>query len=89
MNSCWPSTSLPDCWLCRGRGTDKQDCLARRVQRRFPAATIVHRLDRDTSGIMLMAVERETHRRLSRQFELREVAKTYFAVVAGSVAAAE
>ena len=39
-----------------GRGEDKQDCLSRRVQVRYPDALIVHRLDMATSGLMLMAL---------------------------------
>lgn len=70
-----------------GRGPDNQDCLARRAARRFPGARIVHRLDRDTSGVVVMGLDAEAHRELSRQFEARRVEKRYTAVVAGPVAA--
>jgi RluA family pseudouridine synthase len=43
----------------------------------------VHRLDRDTSGIIVFARDGDTHRLLSRAFEAREVEKTYYAVVHG------
>jgi tRNA pseudouridine32 synthase/23S rRNA pseudouridine746 synthase len=66
-----------------GRGPDKQDCLIRRVQKRFPEARIVHRLDFSTSGLMVIAQNRESHRILSRQFENRETEKTYVAKVYG------
>lgn len=66
-----------------GRGPDKQDCLARRVQAVLPTARIVHRLDRDTSGLLLMALDDETHRQLSRLFADRAVEKTYLADIAG------
>ena len=66
-----------------GRGEDKQDCLSRRVQRRFPDALIVHRLDMATSGLMLMARGIGMQRALSRLFERREVYKRYLAVVEG------
>ena len=66
-----------------GRGEDKQDCLSRRVQRRFPDALIVHRLDMATSGLMLMARGVGMQRALSRLFERREVHKRYLAVVEG------
>jgi tRNA pseudouridine32 synthase/23S rRNA pseudouridine746 synthase len=66
-----------------GRGPDKQDCLIRRVQKRFPEARIVHRLDFSTSGLMVIAQNRESHRILSRQFENRETEKTYVAKVFG------
>jgi tRNA pseudouridine32 synthase/23S rRNA pseudouridine746 synthase len=66
-----------------GRGPDKQDCLSKRVQEIYPEALIVHRLDQDTSGLLLMARGIEAQRRLSRLFETRQVKKRYVAVVAG------
>jgi tRNA pseudouridine32 synthase/23S rRNA pseudouridine746 synthase len=66
-----------------GRGPDLQDCLAARVQRLIPAARVVHRLDRDTSGLMLMALDADAQRHLGRQFEARTVQKTYQCVVRG------
>lgn len=69
-----------------GRGADLQDCLSARVQAEFPEALIVHRLDRDTSGLMLMARSLDVQRALSRQFAEREVEKSYVAVVHGRVA---
>ena len=44
---------------------------------------IVHRLDRATSGLMVVAKNDETHRRLAKQFSGREVRKTYIALVHG------
>jgi 23S rRNA pseudouridine1911/1915/1917 synthase len=44
---------------------------------------IVHRLDRDTSGVILVAKDETTHRDLSLQFELRKVFKEYAAITAG------
>lgn len=66
-----------------GRGPDKQDCLAARVQARYPDALIVHRLDMATSGLMVMARGAAVQRELSRAFAAREVSKRYIAVVAG------
>jgi len=66
-----------------GRGPDLQDCLAARAQGVFPGARVVHRLDRDTSGLMLMALDAAAQRCLSGQFERREVGKVYIAVVHG------
>ncbi len=66
-----------------GRGEDKQDCLSRRVQARYPEALIVHRLDMATSGLLLMARSPALQRALSQMFERREVYKRYLAVVAG------
>ncbi len=68
-----------------GIGPEKQDCLARRVEARFAGARIVHRLDRETSGVIVMAMDAGSHRELSRQFEQRLVEKCYIAVVAGVV----
>ena len=68
-----------------GIGPENQDCLARRVEERFAGARIVHRLDRDTSGVIVMALDADAHRELSRQFEQREVTKRYVAVAAGRV----
>ncbi len=69
-----------------GIGPEKADCLVARVSTRFPGARIVHRLDRDTSGVMVLATDADTHRRLSMAFEARQVSKTYHALVAGHVA---
>ena len=66
-----------------GRTPDKQDCLIHRVQKLFPEARIVHRLDFATSGLMVIAQNRESHRELSRQFENRDIEKTYLAKVFG------
>ena len=66
-----------------GRGADKQDCLAARVQARYPDALIVHRLDMATSGLMVMARGPAAQRALSQAFAAREVRKRYVAVVAG------
>jgi tRNA pseudouridine32 synthase/23S rRNA pseudouridine746 synthase len=66
-----------------GRGPEKQDCLSKRVQDRYPEALIVHRLDQDTSGLLLMARGIEAQRRLSKLFETRQVKKRYVSVVAG------
>jgi tRNA pseudouridine32 synthase/23S rRNA pseudouridine746 synthase len=70
-----------------GRGPDKQDCLSARVQRSFSDALIVHRLDRDTSGLMCFARGLENQRRLSRAFAERAVRKRYVACVLGRLEA--
>lgn len=66
-----------------GRGPEKQDCLAARVQARYPDALVVHRLDMATSGLMVMARGAAAQRALSRAFADRTVKKRYIAVVAG------
>lgn len=69
-----------------GRGADKQDSLATRVQTTYPDALIVHRLDMDTSGLMIMAREITTQRMLGNMFAERQVEKHYIAIVSGLVA---
>jgi tRNA pseudouridine32 synthase/23S rRNA pseudouridine746 synthase len=68
-----------------GRGEDKQDCLSRRAQERYPGALIVHRLDMATSGLILMARSPALQKALSQLFERREVHKRYTAVVDGEL----
>jgi tRNA pseudouridine32 synthase/23S rRNA pseudouridine746 synthase len=68
-----------------GRGPDKQDCLYHRVLELFPDALVVHRLDMDTSGLILFARSPEAQRNLSMQFEKREILKVYVAIVEGIV----
>ena len=68
-----------------GKAKEHADCLQFRAQRVFPTATVVHRLDMATSGLMVMALNKPAHRHISKQFELRETAKTYQAIVFGQV----
>ncbi len=68
-----------------GRGADKQDCLYHRILERFPDARVVHRLDMDTSGLILFARSPDAQRSLSAQFEQRTIEKTYFAIVEGVI----
>lgn len=69
-----------------GRGPDKQDCLASRVQAVHPEARVVHRLDMATSGLWVMARGPEAQRALNDAFAGQAVHKTYEAVVAGRLA---
>ena len=66
-----------------GKTPDLADCLIARVQAVFPQALLVHRLDRDTSGVMVFAVTPQAQRHLGLQFEKRQTKKTYVARVAG------
>ena len=68
-----------------GRGPELADCLITRLQVAFPHALLVHRLDRDTSGVMIFALSPHAQRDLSMQFEQRRTKKTYVARVAGEV----
>jgi tRNA pseudouridine32 synthase / 23S rRNA pseudouridine746 synthase len=72
-----------------GRLPEHQDCLQTRVQRVLPSATIVHRLDMATSGILVMALNKIAHVAISRQFEQRKTTKSYRARVLGLVKANE
>jgi len=66
-----------------GKGDHLSDCLLVRVQAAFPTALLVHRLDRDTSGVMVFALTPHAQRHLGLQFERRHMKKTYVARVSG------
>lgn len=68
-----------------GRGPEKQDCLIKRLLSKYPNSRIVHRLDQPTSGIVICPQGYEALRFIAKQFEAREVQKSYVAVVAGLV----
>lgn len=68
-----------------GRGPDKADCLSARVQAEYPEALVVHRLDMETSGLMVFARSLDAQRALNRAFEQRLVEKYYVAVVSGII----
>lgn len=70
-----------------GKAAEHQDCLERRVQRVYPEARIVHRLDMSTSGIVVMALGLDSQRHLNRQFEQRQTEKHYIARLEGTVQA--
>lgn len=66
-----------------GKGEHLADCLIVRIQDAFPEALLVHRLDRDTSGVMVFALTKPAQRHLGLQFEKRQMKKTYVARVFG------
>jgi tRNA pseudouridine32 synthase / 23S rRNA pseudouridine746 synthase len=70
-----------------GRDLDGQDCALSRLRQLFPGEEIltVHRLDRDTSGILLLARDRDTYRHLTQQFQDRQIQKVYEAVLGGNL----
>ena len=68
-----------------GKGEHLADCLLTRVQAAFPEALSVHRLDRDTSGVMVFAVTPHAQRHLGLQFERRHTKKTYVARLWGEL----
>lgn len=68
-----------------GRNPALADSLASRVQKEFPQAQMIHRLDKDTSGVVLMSLNRKAHAKIAAQFENRTTEKSYIAVVWGRV----
>ncbi|MFT0211852.1 RluA family pseudouridine synthase [Pseudomonas sp. F1_0610] len=67
-----------------GRAEDNKDCLVTRLNDNgYPEARIVHRLDWETSGILVLARDADSHRELSRQFHDRETDKGYTALCWG------
>jgi tRNA pseudouridine32 synthase/23S rRNA pseudouridine746 synthase len=67
------------------RRPDGQSLLEVLAVERNEKLYIVHRIDRDTSGLILFARNEQAHRWLNRQFETRSVSKTYLAVVYGVI----
>ncbi|NJS37206.1 MAG: RluA family pseudouridine synthase [Brachymonas sp.] len=72
-----------------GRGADLADCALHRVRRRFPNALLVHRLDEATSGLLMFALHPAAQKAASWAFELRQVKKTYLALVHGLLCESE
>jgi RluA family pseudouridine synthase len=71
-----------------GRGEEAGEALSDQVRALAGSALPVHRLDRDTSGVVLFALTREAHRALNQAFESRRAEKTYLALVRGDLAGA-
>lgn len=71
-----------------GKGPEGRDCVVTRVQAMFPGCRRfpdVHRLDMDTSGLMVLALTARAHRELMQQFHDREVKKRYIALLDGRI----
>ena len=66
-----------------GKDPQLADSLEARVREKWPTATVVHRLDKDTSGILLMALHKKALGFLGSQFEHRKTTKSYVARVWG------
>lgn len=60
-----------------GKGDHLADCMIARVQKLYPEALLVHRLDLDTSGVMVFALTRHAQRVVGLQFEERQTKKVY------------
>ncbi|PIW30654.1 MAG: RNA pseudouridine synthase [Rhodobacterales bacterium CG15_BIG_FIL_POST_REV_8_21_14_020_59_13] len=68
-----------------GNHPDRADCLESRSREVFPTARIVHRLDMDTSGVIVLGLTIPAHADLGRQFEKRQTMKRYIARVWGEM----
>lgn len=69
-----------------GRGIEKIDSVSHRIRESIPGCIeqpSVHRLDMDTSGLMVLGLTKESHRHLSMQFQNRETDKKYQALLEG------
>lgn len=66
-----------------GKDPRHGDCLEIRVKTLIPNALLVHRIDMDTSGVMIFAATPNAQRHLGLQFERRHLSKTYEALVWG------
>ena len=66
-----------------GRGPEKSVCAVSILSERHSEVFTIHRLDMDTSGIMVFARHKPAQSRLSRAFQDRRVEKTYRAIVHG------
>jgi tRNA pseudouridine32 synthase/23S rRNA pseudouridine746 synthase len=69
-----------------GKGEANRDCVVARIKARYPGCIdqpSVHRLDQDTSGLLVLALNAEAHRDLSGQFMDRLVGKRYVALIDG------
>jgi tRNA pseudouridine32 synthase / 23S rRNA pseudouridine746 synthase len=69
-----------------GRYGDRQDSVLTRLRLQGKPVFPVHRLDQETSGVLLLAKDQQTHRQLSQQFQQRQVYKKYEAILAGTIA---
>ncbi len=72
-----------------GKNPLNKDSVHYRLVQQFPMATLVHRLDFGTSGIMLVALNKAVNAHLTRQFQARTIDKSYIAFLAGHLDADE
>jgi tRNA pseudouridine32 synthase/23S rRNA pseudouridine746 synthase len=68
-----------------GKPETHRDCLEDRVRAEYPTTLLIHRLDLETSGVMVFALSKPAQKHINLQFERRQVQKTYIARVAGVV----
>ena len=68
-----------------GKNPLNKDSVHFRLVQDFPTATMVHRLDFGTSGIMLLALNKSVNAHLTKQFQDRTVVKTYISILSGHI----
>ncbi len=68
-----------------GKDPALADCLEARVKQRWPTAAMAHRLDKDTSGVLVMALSKRALGHVGQEFEQRRARKSYVARVWGEV----
>lgn len=69
-----------------GKDPALADCLEARVKARWPSAAMAHRLDKDTSGVLVMALNKKALGHVGQEFEQRRAQKSYVARVWGEIA---
>jgi tRNA pseudouridine32 synthase/23S rRNA pseudouridine746 synthase len=69
-----------------GKDPRLADCLEARAKERWPTAAMAHRLDKDTSGVLVMALNKRALGHVGQEFEQRRAKKSYVARVWGEVA---
>jgi len=68
-----------------GKLEGREDCLERRLRLAYPGTLLVHRLDCDTSGVMIFARNKAAQGFLGQEFEKRRAKKTYIAKLYGAL----
>ena len=68
-----------------GKNPLNKDSVHYRLAQQYPNATMVHRLDFGTSGVMVLALNKRINGHLTRQFQERTVEKTYTAILRGHI----
>lgn len=66
-----------------GKNPLNKDSVHFRLVQEYPSASLVHRLDLGTSGIMLIALSKQANTNLAKQFQFRTVTKTYLSILDG------
>lgn len=69
-----------------GKHPLNKDSVHFRLVKDFPTATMIHRLDFGTSGVLIVALNKEINAHICKQFQARTVVKSYTALLHGHVA---